>query len=73
MSKSNYRHKVTKLIGQYDDKFAAVFGSRLEKVSDRVVKSGTTVEENAAALEKADETANAATDKNEDSSKEGNK
>lgn len=71
MSKSNYRHKVTKIIATLDDNFAAVFGDRLEKVSDRVVKAGTTIEEHTAALEEQD---NEATDKTEeDSSKEGNK
>lgn len=72
MTKSFYRHSVTKIITQLDDTFAAVFGKRLEKVSERVAKAGTTVEENAAAIE-AEHDAEAPAPTNEDSSKEGNK
>lgn len=67
MSHSFYRHRDTKLIAKMNDNFAKVFGSRLEKVSERVADKGTTVEDNAAALEaEANDTTN-------DSSKEGNK
>ena len=80
MPKHFYRSEVTDLIDELDDDFAALFPS-FKMVSERVAEKGTTVEENAAAVEALNETPTVevpvvaektSTTKKTDSSKEGN-
>ena len=78
MTRSFYRHKVTNIVAEMDDKFARLFSGSLEKVTKTEAAKSTTVEENAAIVaSETEEVAPAtkpvkATTKN-DSSKEGNK
>ena len=77
MSRSFYRHTVTNIVAEMDDKFARLFSESLEKVTKTEASKSTSVEENAATVAaETEEVAPAtkpakATTKN-DSSKEGN-